>query len=230
MELAVTKRDIAIKPKALREKGLLPGVLYGRAQEATSISVERKAFDKVFHTAGNSTVITLSGLGEAKDTLIHEVEFDAVTGISMHADFYAIAKGQTVTVSIPLEFDGESAAVRDLGGILVKVIHELEIECQPKDLPRAIHVDISKLATLEDQIHIKDLVGIPASAKVTLDGEEVVAMIDVAKEEPVEEVPVDISAIGISEERGKKEEEGEAGAESAAPKAEAPKAAKEKKE
>ncbi len=212
MELAATKRDIAIKPKALREKGLLPAVLYGRSQEATPITIERKAFDKVFHQAGNSTVITLSGLGEEKDTLIHEVEVDAVTGVSIHADFYAIAKGQTVTVSIPLEFDGESAAVRDLGGILVKVIHEIEIECQPKDLPHAIHVDISRLATLEDQIHVKDLVGIPASATVTLDPEEVVAMIDVAREEQVEEAPADLSAIEISEDRGKKEEEGAEGA------------------
>ena len=218
MELAVTKRDTAIKPKALREKGLLPAVLYGRAQEATPITIERKAFDKLFHQAGESTVITLSGLGEEKDALIHEVTVDAVTGISLHADFYAIAKGQTVTVSIPLEFDGESAAVRDLGGILVKVIHELEIECQPKDLPHAIHVDISKLATLEDQIHVKDLVGVPASAKVTLDPEEVVAMIDVAKEEPIEEAPADLSAIEISEDRGKKEDEGEAGAAAAEPK------------
>ncbi|HVV39029.1 MAG TPA: 50S ribosomal protein L25 [Candidatus Paceibacterota bacterium] len=212
MELAVTKRDIAVKPKALREKGMLPAVLYGRAQEATPISVERKAFDKLFRTAGESTVITLSGLGEEKDALIHEVTVDPVSGVSIHADFYAIAKGQTVTVSIPLEFDGESPAVKDLGGILVKVMHEIEIECQPKDLPHAIHVDISKLATLEDQIHVKDLADIPASAKITVDPEEVVAMIDVAKEEPVEEAPADLSAIEISEERGKKEEEGEAGA------------------
>ncbi len=218
MELAVTKRDVATKPKALREKGLLPAVLYGRAQEATPISVDRKTFEKLFHQAGESTVITLSGLGEDKDALIHEVDVDAVTGTALHADFYAIAKGQTVTVSIPLEFDGESAAVKDLGGILVKVMHEIEIECQPKDLPHAIHVDISKLATLEDQIHVKDLVGIPASAKISVDMEEVVAMIDVAKDEPVEEVAADISAIETSVERGKKEEEGAEGA--AAPAAE----------
>ena len=224
MQLAVTKRDIATKPKSLREKGLLPGILYGRSQEATPITVERKAFDKMFHTAGESTVITLSGLGEDKDALIHEVSTDAVTGTSLHVDFYAIAKGQTVTVSIPLEFEGESAAVKDLGGILVKVMHEIEIECQPKDLPHAIHVDISKLATLEDQIHVKDLVGIPTSAKISVDMEEVVAMIDVAKEEPVEEVVADISAIETSVERGKKEEEGGEAAAPAAP------AAKEKKE
>ncbi|HVV15287.1 MAG TPA: 50S ribosomal protein L25 [Candidatus Paceibacterota bacterium] len=217
MELAVTKRDTSTKAKSLRSKGLLPGVIYGRSEESTPITVDRKTFDKLFHAAGESTVITLSGLGEEKDALIHEVAVDAVTGTAVHVDFYAIQKGQTVTVSIPLEFDGESQAVKELGGILVKVMHELEIECQPKDLPHAIHVDISKLATLEDQIKVKDLQGIPASAKISVDPEEVVAMIDVAKEEPVEEAAADISAIEISEDRGKKEEEGEG----AAPAAEA---------
>lgn len=224
MQLTVQKRDIKQKPKALRSKGFLPAVVYGRSEEATPITVERKAFEKLFHEAGESTVITLSGLGEEKDALIHDVAVDPVTGVTIHADFYAIQKGQTVTVSIPLIFDGESTAVKELGGILVKVMHELEIECQPKDLPHAIHVDISRLATLEDQIKVSDLVGIPAAAKISVDMDEVVAMIDVAKEEPVEEVAADLSAIEISEDRGKKEEEGAEGAAPAAP------AAKEKKE
>ena len=135
-----------------------------------------------------------------------------------------------VTVSGPFEFTGVAPAVKDLGGILTKVMHELEIECVPKDLPHSIVVDVSKLATLEDQIKIKDL-AIPASAKISVDLDEVVAMIAVAKEEPVEEVPIDISQIETSVERGKKEEEGAEGAAAPAPKAEAPKAAaKEKKE
>jgi large subunit ribosomal protein L25 len=241
MQLAVEKRDTAKKPKSLREKGVLPAVLYGRKEKSTPISVDRKTFEKVFRTAGESTVITLTGLGEDKDALIHEVSEDALTGVALHVDFYAIAKGQTVTVSIPLEWGGESPAVKDLGGIVVKVMHEIEIECEPKDLPHSIHVDISKLITLDDQIKIKDLPGIPASAKISVDGDEVVAMIAVAKEEPVEEVAMDITQIGDAVERGKKEEEGEAGAvEGAVPKAEtlghkpstgeAPKTAKEKKE
>ncbi|HYF13223.1 MAG TPA: 50S ribosomal protein L25 [Candidatus Paceibacterota bacterium] len=211
MELKVEKRDTSKKPAALRRAGLLPAVVYGRSEESTPITVDRKTFDKVFHKAGESTVITLSGLGEEKDALIHEVSVDPVTGVSLHADFYAIEKGQTVTVSIPVEFDGESGAVKDKGGILVKVMHEIEIECQPKELPHAIHVDISKLVELNDKITIGDL-SFPPSAKVTANPEDVVAMIAEAKEEPVEEVPADISTIEISEERGKKEEEGEAGA------------------
>src|SRR3989344_3324010 len=221
MDLTVEKREIKTKPKSLREKGVLPGVIYGRKEASTPIAVNLKQFEKVFKAAGESTVLTLKGLGEDKDALIHDVSVDAVSGTPLHTDFYVIEKGQTVTVSVPFEFEGISPAVKDKGGILVKVIHELEVECEPKDLPRAIRVDVSKLVELEDQIKIKDL-GLPVNLKLSIDVDEVVAMIDVAKEEPVEAPPVDISAIEMSVERGKKEEEG---AEGTAPAAGAPKAA-----
>jgi large subunit ribosomal protein L25 len=180
--------------------------MYGRREKSTSISVDQKAFEKVLKAAGESTVITLKGVGADKEALIHEVDVDPVSGVPRHADFYVIEKGQRVSVSVPLEFEGVAPAVKDLGGILVKVLHELEIEVEPKELPHAIHVDISSLATLDDQIKVKDL-SFPPSAKVQLDADEVVAMIDVAKEEPVEEAPADLSSIELSEERGKKEEE-----------------------
>lgn len=211
MELTVEKRDTKNSPASLRLQGKLPAVIYGRKEPSTPITVDRKTFDKLFHKAGENTVITIKGLGEDKDALIHEVVVDAVRGDTLHADFYAIAKGQTVTVAIPIVFDGESPAVRDLAGILVKVMHELEIEVLPKDLPQAFHVDISKLVTLEDKITVKDLV-LPPSAIITADLEEVIAMIDVAKEEPVEEAPVDLTQIEMSVEKGKKEEEGTEGA------------------
>ncbi len=219
MELTVEKRDVSTSPHTLRQKGVLPAVIYGRAEESTPISVDRKTFEKLFRTAGESTVITIKGLGTDKDALIHEVAVDPLTGAALHADFYAIAKGQKVTVSVPFSFDNESPAVKDLGGILVKVMHELEIEVEPKDLPHSISVDISKLTGLDSQIKIADL-KLPASAKITLDLDEVVAMIDVAKEEEAEAPVADITAIEISEERGKKEEEGEAGAAPAAEKKE----------
>jgi large subunit ribosomal protein L25 len=201
------------KNAALRAAGSIPAVIYGRQEKSTPIELNRKDFEKVFKTAGESTVIELTGLGTTKQALIHEVDVDPVTGGIRHADFYVIEKGQKVTVPVPLSFIGVSAAVKDLGGILVKVMHELEMEVDPTELPHEIEVDISKLATLDDQITIADL-KIPASAELTLDKEEVVAMISVAKDEPEEvAAPVDLSAIETSVERGKKEEEGEAAAE-----------------
>ena len=212
MELAVTKRDTAKKSKSLREEGVLPGVLYGRSQESTPVSINYRDFEKVYKAAGASSVVTLTGLDGSKSTLIQQVDVHPVSGALLHADFYAIEKGQKVTVSIPLEFDGVSPAVKELGGILTKVIHEIEIECEQAELPHAIRVDVTKLVTLEDQIKVSDLV-FPKSAKVSIDQDEVVAMISVAKEEPVEAPVMDISAIETSVERGKKEEEGAPAAE-----------------
>jgi len=211
MELAVTKRDIAKKPKSLREEGFLPAVVYGRSEESTPISVDSKAFEKVYKAAGASSVVTLTGLDANKSTLIQQVDVHPVSGDILHADFYAIEKGQKVTVSVPLQFDGVSPAVKELGGILTKVMHEIEIECEPAELPHSIIVDVSKLATLEDQIKVSDL-AFPKSAKISVDQDEVVAMISVAKEEVEEAAPMDISAIETSVERGKKAEDEAAGA------------------
>jgi large subunit ribosomal protein L25 len=211
MELTVQKRDKSQNPHTLRLKGVLPAVVYGRAQESTPIAIDAKTFGKIFKEAGESTVITLKGLGEDKQALIHEVSFDPVSDLPVHADFYAIQKGQKVTVSVPFEFEGTSAAVKDLGGILTKVMHELEMTLEPADLPQYISVDISKLATLEDQIKVSDL-SLPKSAEISVDQDEVVAMISVAKEEVEEAAPIDLTAIETSVERGKKEDaEGEAG-------------------
>lgn len=206
MELAVEKRDTKTKAAALRRGGVLPAVIYGRSEESTPISVNRKVFEKLFKEAGESTVITLTGMGGAKEALIHDVAVHPVSGLPLHADFYIIQKGQTVTVSIPLEFEGVSPAVKDHGAILVKVMHELEIECQPKDLPQSIVVDISTLAAIDDKITVGDL-HLPKSAIITAGAEEVVAMAAALQEESDEATPMDISQIETSVERGKKEEE-----------------------
>jgi large subunit ribosomal protein L25 len=224
MELAVTKRAPNKSPNTLRREGILPAVVYGRSQEATPIAVDRKTFEKVFSQAGESTVITLTGLDGNKQALIQEVETHPVSGVAIHADFYAIEKGQKVTVSVPFEFEGVAPAVKELGGILTKVMHELEMEVEPAELPKHIVVDVTKLATLEDQIKVSDL-KLPPSAKISIDLDEVVAMISVAKEEVEEAAPMDITQIGDAVERGKKEEEGE-GAEGAAPAATPAKEAK----
>ncbi len=206
MELAVQKRDTKKNPNALRGEGFMPAVVYGRKTESTPIAVNRKEFEKLFHAAGESTVITLTGLEGAKQALIHDVDLDPVSGAALHADFYAIEKGQTVTVAVPLEFEGVSPAVKDLGGILTKVMHELEIEVDATELPQAIIVDISALKSLEDQIKVSDL-KLPKSAQLSIDPDEVVALISVAEEEPAEPAPMDITQIETSVERGKKEEE-----------------------
>lgn len=210
LSLAAQKRDMKENLGALRRRGFMPAVMYGKRDASTPISVEAKAFSKVFAEAGESSIITLTTDGEEKMALIHDVAFDPVRDVPLHADFYLIAKGQTITVNVPLEFVGVSPAVKDLGGILVKVVHDLEVKVLPKDLPSTIEVNIEKLATLEDKITVKDL-RLPETVVPQIPEDEVVAMIAVAKEEPEEPAaPIDLSQIETSVERGKKEEEGAA--------------------
>jgi large subunit ribosomal protein L25 len=163
----------------------------------------------VLKTAGESSVIDLTGLGAPMQVHIHEVDRDPVTNAPRHADLYAIEKGAKVEVAVPLEFVGESAAVK-AGANLVKVMHELEIEAAPADLPHDIKVDISLLAAVDDQIHVRDL-ALPKGVEAKADGDEVVALAQEVKEEAEEAAPADLSSIEV-EKKGKEEAEGEAAA------------------
>lgn len=215
LKIQAQTRPINNKLDALREDGLLPAVFYGMGKKSTPISIDEREFAKIWKEAGESKPVTLETPEGRIDTLIHEIQFDPVTSKPIHADFLAIDVNKAVQVKITLEFIGNSEAVKG-GGILVKVLHELEVEGLPKDLPNKIEVDISKLATKDDVVLVKDL-ALPAGVKATAKAEEIVASIALAKEEKEEVVaaPVDLSQIEV-EKKGKKEEEGEAGAETEA--------------
>lgn len=206
MKLAIQKRTE--DASAVRSTGSIPGVFYGPKVTSTPISVNGGEFMKIWKQAGESSVITLTGVDEDHDALIHDISKDPVSDVVTHVDFYVIEKGKKVEVAIPLEFVGESVAVKTLGGSLIKVIHELEIEALPKDLPHSIEVDISSLIDFEAQIKVSDL-KLPAGVEAKIDADEVVALVSAPREEKEEEVaaPIDMASIGISEERGKKEEE-----------------------
>ncbi|MDO8593527.1 MAG: 50S ribosomal protein L25 [bacterium] len=204
LTLAVEKRtDGGASAPALRRAGSVPGVVYGAHQEATPVAVSSIAFGKILRQAGEATIVSLTGLGEEIPTLIHEVDLDPLTNLPRHVDFYAVTKGQKVEVAIPLVFVGVSPAV-EAGANLVKVIHELEVEADPMNLPHNIEVDLSALAALGDKIHASDLV-LPSGIKLITPPEEVVALVQEVVEEKEEEVaPADISAIEV-EKKGKEE-------------------------
>ncbi|MDO8408310.1 MAG: 50S ribosomal protein L25 [bacterium] len=200
--LQANKREAADgTARALRRAGVLPAVVYGAHQAALAISMDARAFGKAYEAAGESTIVSLEGLGgPALATLIHEVDLDPVTYLPRHVDFYAVTKGQMVEVFVELIFVGESPAVK-LGANLVKVLHEIEIEADPTNLPHEIEVDVSSLEEVGDQIHAKNL-ALPSGVTLVTDSEEVIALIQEVEEEKVEEAPVDLSAIEV-EARGK---------------------------
>lgn len=216
LKLNIKERKSAEKPEAVRKAGNLPAVLYGPKEKSMPITISTVEFKKVWRSAGESTVIELVGVGEEKQALIHEIDLDPVKDTVRHVDFYVIEKGKKLKVKVPVEFSGIAPAVKDLGGSLVKVLHEIEIEAMPKDLPKFLHADISMLKDFSSKIHIKDI-KMPEGVVCHLSPEEVVAVAAAPRveEEKVEE-PVDLSAIEV-EKKGKEAKEGEAPAEDAAP-------------
>ncbi|HEY4500833.1 MAG TPA: 50S ribosomal protein L25 [Candidatus Paceibacterota bacterium] len=205
LTLKVEKRTgDSAKVPVLLCTGFVPGVVYGAHHKATPVAVQAIAFGKVLREAGEATIVSLDGLGEALPTLIHEVDLDPITNLPRHVDFYAVTKGEKVEVHIPLIFEGISLAV-EAGANLVKVMHELEVEADPMSLPHSIKVDISMLAKLGDKIHASDLILSNGITLVT-PSEEVVALVQEVVEEKEEEVvaPADISSIEV-EKKGKEE-------------------------
>jgi large subunit ribosomal protein L25 len=202
--IKATKRDAGAHLDTLRKGGEIPAVYYGKGStSSTSISVPTVEFKKVWAKAGESSAVSLSLDGKSIDTLIHDVQRHAITGEPTHVDFLVIDMNKKIQVSVPLEFTGVSAAVKSGLGSLVKVLHEIEIEALPKDLPHSLSVDISKLATIDDNVFVSDI-ALPQGVTITAKGTDVVASIAVAKEE-VESAPVDLASIEV-EKKGKKEE------------------------
>ncbi len=207
-ELKAEKRDPKIKSKSLRKSGRIPAVFYGGKTESTPISISKVDFDKIWKKAGESTVITIKteGVGDV-DTLIHEVQFDPVTSEPTHSDFYVVDKTKKVKVHVPIEFVGVSPAIKELGGTLIKVLHELEVESLPGDLPHVLEIDISLLLELNSHLAVKDI-KLPKGVMAVTGGHETVVSIAAPREEKEEEAaPIDLSTIEV-EKRGKKEEEG----------------------
>ncbi len=204
LTLEVTKRDGATTLSALRKADKVPAIVYGAHQEATPITIDGRAFDKAFREAGEATIVSLTGLGAAIPSLIHDIYRDPITGAACHVDFYAVTKGEKVEVAIPLEFVGESDAAK-AGANVVKVLHEVEVKADPMQLPHNIEVDLSALAAIDDRICAKDL-KLPSGVELMLDPEEVVALAQAVVEEKEEAAPADISSIEV-EKKGKEESE-----------------------
>ncbi len=201
------------KNDVLRKTGIIPVVFYGFKKDSTPLVVKKIDFSKVFKEVGETNTLTLKTPGGEFDALIHEVQFDPVTNEPIHADFLAVDMTKEIEVDVPLEFIGESAAVKG-GAVLIKVMHEVKVSALPNKIPHAITVDLASIETTDSVISVKDL-SIPVGVRVLDDAEGVVASAAVAKDEPVETVAApDLSTIEV-EVKGKKEEEGTPGEEAA---------------
>ena len=190
--LTAKVRGAKESPVTLRKTGFIPAVYYGKKDKSTSVAIDMPSFKKVWKGAGESSIITLKTDHGEVDSLLYEVQVDAVTGEPIHADFYAVDKNTEIYANVPFEFVGISPAVKDLGGVLVKVLHEIEVKSLPKDLPHNITIDISSLLALDSQIAIGDI-ELPPGVTISEKPTEIIVLISAPREEVIDEpiVPVE---------------------------------------
>ncbi len=195
-----------------RSEGYIPGILYGSGMKNIILEIDSKEFEKTYKKIGETSLVTLDSGKNKYKVLIHEIQRDPLSGKIIHVDFYQPNLKEEVEVTVPLVFQGEPPAVKELGGTLVKNINEIDVRCLPEKLPHDIKVSVDNLKTFEDAILIKDL-NIPEGVKILKDPEETVALVtpieDIEEQlqEPIDENVEAVEKVEVKKEREESEEE-----------------------
>src|SRR3989344_3439722 len=177
MELSVQKRDKFGKNlKNLRKQGFIPAELYGHGIKNEHLAVVGKEFKKVFKQAGENTVVNLVLENKKTPVLIYDVSYHPTNDRVENIDFYKIRLDEKLKTKVPVEFIGESPAVKDQNGVLIKAMQEIEVEALPTDIPHSIKVDLSRLVELNQSFYVRDLDSL-VNVKVLVDPEGVIATI-----------------------------------------------------
>ena len=177
MELVTQKREKFGKATSeLRAAGLIPAELYGKGIKNEHLAVPVKDFRKVFKQAGESTLIDVMVDGQKRPAMIYDVATDPVTDEILNVDFYQVRLDQKIKIRVPLEFIGESLAIKDEHGILVKPMQELEVEALPNKIPHSIKVDISKIVHIGEVVNVGQL-NLGDEVKILADNTAVLATV-----------------------------------------------------
>ncbi|HYT50052.1 MAG TPA: 50S ribosomal protein L25 [Pyrinomonadaceae bacterium] len=216
--LRATRREGRGKNDArrARRQGQVPLTIYGGAGEAVAALAPLSELAAILRSdTGRNTIFTVDVEGvEATEVMFADRQIDPVRSRLVHADFKRLVKGEKIEATVPLRLVGEPIGVREQAGVLEQIIREIEIRCEPRDIPEHLDVDVTNLG-VHEVLHVSD---IPTSEGVEIltGTDTVIATVGVVKEEPVEvaapvegEVPAEPEVIG----KGKKEEEGEGGEE-----------------
>jgi len=140
--------------------------------------------------------------------MFHDRQIDPVKGRLIHADLARLVKGQKIEVTVPLHLRGEPIGVREKQGVLEQVLREIEIRCEPREIPDALEVDVTNL-DVHDTLHVSDI-PVSSAVEILTGAELVIATVGIVREEVVPapavegEEPAEPEVIG----KGKKEEEG----------------------
>jgi large subunit ribosomal protein L25 len=221
-EIMAEKKDYKVQAKRregrgkndarrARRDGMVPITVYGGGAETVAAVAPLSELAAILRSeAGRNTIFTIDveGVG-ASEVMFHDRQIDPIRGRLIHADLTRLVKGQKIEVTVPLHLTGEPVGVKEKQGVLEQVLREIEIRCQPRDIPDSLDIDVSNL-DVHDLLHVSDI-PVAEGVEILADPDQVIATVSVVREEvapvvPAEgEEPAEPEVIG----KGKKEEEGE---------------------
>jgi large subunit ribosomal protein L25 len=198
--------------KKIKASGMVPGVIYGSAQEPVNLQINgRELLNLLSRASGENILVELEIVdgGEKQNALamIQEIQHHPLQREIVHVDFHAVSAHETVSAEVPIETVGEAIGVKVNGGLLEHILRYLEVECLPGDLPQVIEVDVTNL-DIGQSLHVREL-NLPPGVEATTDAEQtVVAVVESRVEEEVVEPIVTPTAPEVI--TAKKPEEGAA--------------------
>jgi len=187
------QKEGSAESRRIRKNGRIPAVLYGRSGKAVSIDLDASEFIKGTKGISESTIVNINVDGKAYDAFVKDAQRNIIDGNILHIDFYEVESGVVLRAKVSLVLHGNPIGVRE-GGMLETPLHEIEVECLPKDLPERIEIDISGLKA-NHSIHVRD---IPLAQGVRLlsNPDQVVALVKFAKIEVVAAPEAEAAAAG----------------------------------
>ncbi|HEV2828572.1 MAG TPA: 50S ribosomal protein L25 [Pyrinomonadaceae bacterium] len=207
-----TKREGRGKNDArrARREGMVPVSVYGGEGDSVAALAPIRDLAAILRSeSGRNTIFTIDieGVG-ASEVMFHERQVDPIRGRLLHADLTRLVKGQKIEVTVPLHLVGEPLGVREEQGVLEQIIREIEIRCEPREIPDVINVDVSNLG-VHDALHVYDI-QVAEGIEILNSPDNVIATVGIVKEEVVE-APVVVEGEGAAEPevigKGKKEDE-----------------------
>jgi large subunit ribosomal protein L25 len=190
--------------RRLRRRGLVPAVMYGRGEPNVLLTLQEKEIESLMER--HTLIFEVEWDGQKTPVQIKEIQYDALGEDVLHTDLGRISLDETVQVSVSVETQGEAVGVADEGGVLEVVLHELEVECLPTDIPESIEADVSELA-IGDDLRVRDLI-LPDRVEALPDPNTVVVtcvppmemVTEEEEEELAEEFMAEPEVIGAEEE------------------------------
>ena len=168
----------------LRRQGKIPAIIYG-ATEPAPVSLDAVEFGRTFRHVTESTLLTLKRDGKDHEVLIKAWDEDYRTGDLLHVDFYEVSAGKKLHTRIPVHITGSAPGERE-GGVLQTTLHEIEIECLPKDIPDdGVTVDVGELQ-IGDAVHLSDIAA-PEGVTFLTSEDQVVVQVSAIREPVIEE-------------------------------------------